>query len=129
MRNKKETIQFKQTVAAGANLSGATALSFNIRSAGTLQRIFGKFNQGQQDQLQVRPYLTLRGDRSEELVTYPSGSNRYMSGDNVPFDLYIDFDVQPNDQIKLDVKNESAFDYTLDISFEIDYVGGTSRVV
>lgn len=128
-RNKKETIQFKKTITAGQTLSGATALIANIRAHGTIERIMGKFNAGQQNQLQIRPYLFRTGERIEELVTYPSGQSRYLSGDNDSFDIGVDFDVYPDDQIRLDVTNASSYDYTCEISFEVDYVGGTRRVI
>jgi hypothetical protein len=32
-------------------------------------------------------------------------------------------------QLKLDVVNTSIYDYTLQIAFEVDYVGGTNRVI
>lgn len=129
-RNKKETIQFKKVIPFGTGFSGNTALFQTIKSAGTIQRIFGKFNQGQSGLLTIRPYLNMTGDRSEELVTYPSLTSQFMSGDNTQFELFIDFEVYPDDKIKLDVFNNSTTnDYTLDISFEVDYVGGTSRVV
>lgn len=128
-RNKKETIQVKKTIAAGATYSASTSLFQLIRADGNIQRIYGQFNQGQQGQLQVRPYLQMTGERSEELVTYPASSQRYLSGDDTRFDISVDFDVRNGDKIKVDVTNASAFDYTLDISFEVDYVGGTSRVV
>jgi hypothetical protein len=128
-RSKKETIQFTLQVAAGADLSGLTSLRQRLKSEGTIQRIFGQFYAGQQGDLQVRPYLVLRNERSEELVTYPSGANRYMSGDNTNFDFSVDFDVLPDFEIRLDVKNLSIYPYTLQISFEVDYVGGTLRVV
>jgi hypothetical protein len=128
-RSKKETISFNQTILAGASFTGLTALKQMLRAPCTIQRIFGIFYSGQQGSLQVRPYLELTQDREEELITYPANSNRYLSGDNLNFDIYIDFDGAYGDQIKLDVLNTSIYDYTLQISFEVDYVGGTLRVV
>lgn len=124
-RNKKETVQFTKTITAGTN----TTLSYVVKSPGTVQRIFGKFYAGQENQLQVRPYLELTGQRQEELITYPANSNRYLSGDDRPFDIAVDFDVTNGDQIKLYVANLAIYDYTLELSVEIDYVGGTSRVI
>lgn len=128
-RSKKETVTFNRTIPANTSFTGLTALSQLLRAPCTIQRIFGIFYSGQQGALQVRPYLYMTDDRAEELLTYPSGSNRYMSGDNMPFDISIDFDGNSMDQIKLDVVNTSNFPYTLQVSIEVDYVGGTSRIV
>lgn len=128
-RSKKETIQFNQLILAGASYSGATALKQQLRAPCTIQRIYGQFFSGQQNQLQIRPYLRMTDERDEELITYPVNSNRYMSGDNTNFDISIDFDAQYGYFIQLDVNNLSTYDYTMHISFEVDYVGGTSRVV
>jgi hypothetical protein len=128
-RNKKETVQFTKTITAGTTLNGANALAYLVKTEGTVERVFGKFYPGQQGALQVRPYILLTADRQEELVTYPNGVNRFMSGDDRVFDIPIDYDVKNGDQIKVDVSNTSAYDYTLEISFVLDYVGGGSRVI
>jgi hypothetical protein len=124
-RNKKETVQFTKTILAGTTVT----LSYLVKTEGTVERIFGKFYPGQQNALQVRPYLLLTADRQEELVTYPAGTNRFMSGDDRIFDIPIDYDVKSGDQLKVDVNNVSTYDYTLEISFVVDYVGGTMRVI
>jgi hypothetical protein len=124
-RNKKETVQFIKKILAGTSVTFA----YLVKSEGTVERIFGKFYAGQEGSLQVRPYIELTAARQEELITYPSGTDRYMSGENVTFDSAIDYDVKNGDQIKIDVNNTSIYDYTLNISFEVDYVGGKSRVI
>lgn len=126
-RNKKETVQFTLVIPAGTNQT----LSYVIKDNATVQRIFGKFYAGQANALQVRPYLEMTGGRAEELVTYAPGTNRYLCGDDRVYDMDIDFDVRNGDQIKVYANNTAGvgYDYTLEIAFEVDYVGGTQRVV
>lgn len=123
-RGGKETVQFTGTIPAGSNKT----FNYVIKSDATVERIFGKFYPGQQNSLQVRPYMELNGQRQEELVTYASGANHYMSGDDRPFDMQIDFEAQNGDQIKVYANNISAYPYTLEISFVVDYMAGKNRV-
>jgi ABC-type amino acid transport substrate-binding protein len=122
-QTKKETISFTATITAGTS----QLLSQEIKQAATVERIFGKFYPGQQNTLHVQPYLLMSQGRVDQLVTYPSNANAYLSGDDRDFDMPISFDVLPNDKIMVNVNNTGAYDYTLQIAFVVDYQAGTSR--
>lgn len=123
-RSGKETVQFKTVVTAGT----LKTLSYTIKADATVERIFGKFYPGQEGVLHVHPYLRLNGDRHEELVTYPTGTDQFLSGDDQIYDFAIDFPVNTGDQIMVDADNTlGTYDYTLDITFEVDYMAGKDR--
>jgi len=126
--NKKEPIVFKAVIAPGETKK----FSERIKGDGTIEQMKVRFFQGQQKSLLVRPYVLHKGNKIEDLITYPEGTDTYLSGDNdyLEFDLVVP--VENDDQLVIWVQNvdPDALDpYTLNLSVMIDYYGGKSRVV
>jgi len=124
--NKVETISFMKTILA----SSTDIISERIKSDGTVEKIRVNFYSGPQGDLHVKPMLLRKGNKREELITYPIGTNQYLSGDNEVIEMNVNVSVENDDQIRLEVENVDATnDYTLNVQIEIDYYGGQKRVV
>jgi len=103
-----------------------------IKGDGTIEQMKVRFFQGQQKSLLVRPYVRHKGNKIEDLITYPEGTNQFLSGENdyLEFDLVVP--VENDDELCIWVSNVDADHldpYTLHVSVMVDYFGGTSRVV
>jgi hypothetical protein len=121
----KESIVTRRSVAAGE----VGTVRERLKADGTVEEVRVRFYPGQEGALQVTPYVLHKGERREDLLTYPEGVNRFLSGDDdyVIFPLSISFEY--DDEIRIDYKNTSTFTYTLAIDVIVDYLGGQNRVV
>lgn len=126
MLDASEPIVFVAKVQPGQTLK----FSERIKGEGTIQSVKVRFFQGQQLSLHVRPYVLHKGNKIEDIVTYPEGTNQYLSGD----DDYLVFDVvcpvENDDELYVWVHNTDPDDtYTLNVAVTIDYLGGKHRAV
>lgn len=125
MINKKEPIVFIKTIPAGTT----DVLSERIKADGTIEGLIIRFFSGQENSLQVRPFVEHRGGLIEELVTYPSTTDRFLSGDDDYDEIPVSIPVRNDDYLKVSVTNTSIYDYTLKVTIIVDYLGGMTRVV
>lgn len=122
----KEVISFRALIQPGQ----VVKFHERIKGDATIEQVRVRFYIGQQKALHVRPYVVHRGNKPEDLITYPEGTDAFLSGD----DDYLDFPcvvpVGNDDEAYVWVQNTDADNaYTLVVDMVIDYYGGKSRVV
>jgi hypothetical protein len=129
--DKKEPISFIAIVPKGETLK----FSERIKANGTIESLRIRFFTGQQKSLHVRPYIKHKGNKIEDLITYPDGTDQYVSGDDDYLDFPLVVAVENDDEIVVWAQNtDLADDYTLHVSVMVDYYGsggvtcGHSRV-
>jgi hypothetical protein len=124
--SKKEVISFTATIAPLADM----VFSERVKAPGTLEGIRIRFYAGQELDLRVRPYVLHKGQKSEDVLTYPEGSNPYLSGDDDEFYFPVTVPLANDDEIKVHVVNvNTQYAYTLVVHVAIDYYGGGNRVI
>ena len=124
--DKREVVSFRKTIAAGTS----DTLVERVKAAGTIEEIRVKFYLGQTGDLRVRPFVEHKGRKIEDVITYPSTANPYLSGEDDYFVFPISISVGYDDYIKVWVQNVDAVNsYTLVVDYVIDYLGGKNRVV
>jgi hypothetical protein len=124
--NKKEAVVFIKTIQPGEMLT----FSERVKSDGTIEQVKIRFFRGQQKTLLVRPYVQHKGNKIEDLITYPEDTDQALSGDDDNLNYETIVPVQYDDNLKVWVKNTDGVNaYTLHVSVMIDYYGGTQRVV
>lgn len=124
MINKKEVIVFSKSVGPGE--SGT--MSERIKADATVEEVTAKFYFGQERALQANPYIHKTGNRIEQLVTYPEGSEKFLAGDDDYFIYNTALEVNNDDYVKVDYENKSVDQtYNLVMTVTIDYLGGKDR--
>lgn len=124
--DKKEVIQFKSIIPPNTE----KVFSERIKADGTVEELRVKFYSGQERTLQVRPTIRHKGNLLQDLVTYPSDTEQYLSGDNDYFAFDLTGVVENDDEIKIFVTNNNPdYSYTLDATVTIDYYGGKNRII
>jgi uncharacterized membrane protein len=124
--SKKETVAFIKIIPAGTSAK----LLERVKGEGTVEKLTVRFYPGQQKSLQVRAIIIHKGNKIEDLITYPEGGDSYLSGDDDSLVFNIVIPVENDDEIAISVKNiDASNDYTLMAFLEIDYYGGKNRVV
>lgn len=121
--NKREVISFRKSIAAGAS----DIIRERVKSPGTLEEVRVRFNPGQGNTLRVRPVVEHKGNRIEDLVTYPGGTNQFLSGDDDYFILPCSITVDNDDFVEVIANNTGAFTYTIVVDVVIDYLYGQER--
>lgn len=120
MNNKKEVIAIRKNIKANTE----EIITERIKSNGYITNISIKFYVGQELALQVSPYVLHKGDRREDLFTYPRGTDNYLSGDDDYFKYNINLEVEYDDEIKIHVKNTSEYyNYDVVVDLGIEYKG------
>jgi hypothetical protein len=124
--NKKEVISFRKVIPANST----DVLAERIKTDGTIEQLSVKFYQGQQKALKVIPFVEHKGHMIEQMLTYPSTTDSYLSGDNDYFKYDIVIPVAYDDYIKVQVINTDLVNaMTVVVDVTIDYFGGKQRVV
>lgn len=121
--NKREVISFRKSIAAGAS----DVIRERVKSPGTLEEVRVRFNPGQANTLRIRPVVEHKGNRIEDLVTYPSATNQYLSGDDDYLILPCSIVVDNDDFVEIFATNTGAFTYTIVCDVVIDYLYGQER--
>lgn len=123
--SKKEIVSFRKVILANTT----DVLHERIKADGTIENVKIRLYQGNQKSLRVRPYVEHKGSKIEDVITYASTSDNFISGDDDYFVFDITVPVQYDDYIKIWVQNvDGTYDYTLSVDVEVDYIGGkTSR--
>jgi hypothetical protein len=124
--NSKETISFRQTVAAATTIT----LKERIKAPCTIESVRVRFYRGQQLALQVIPYILHKGNRRENVITFAEGARPYLSGDDDYFIYDVVFTADYDDYIYVQAINTdatNAYDVIVDVS--VDYYAGMDRVL
>lgn len=122
--DKKEVIAIRKTVPAGATV----IVSERVKGPGTVEELRVRFYPGQSRSLRVNPYVLHKGDQAEPMLTYPEGTENFLSGDDDTLIFPSVVTVENDDNIRVIAQNmSSGFDYTLVIDVVIDYHSGQNR--
>jgi hypothetical protein len=121
--NKREVISFRKSIAAGAS----DIIRERVKSNGTLEEVRVRFNPGQANTLRIRPVVEHKNNRLEDLVTYPTGTNQFLSGDDDYLILPCSITVENDDFVEVIANNTGAFSYTIVVDIVVDYLFGTER--
>jgi|NOAtaT_6_FD_contig_51_4904121_length_1487_multi_3_in_0_out_0_3 hypothetical protein len=121
--NKREVISFRKSIAAG----GSDIIRERVKSNGTLEELRVRFNPGQANTLRIRPVVEHKNNRLEDLVTYPAGTNQFLSGDDDYLILPCAITVENDDFVEVIANNTGAFTYTIVVDIVVDYLFGTER--
>lgn len=122
---KKEPISFRYDIQP----LGSVTIEERIKDTGYIEEFRIRFYPGQERALKVRPFVEHKGSRQEELVTYPSGTEPFFSGDDDYF-VYPSFiGVEYDDMLKVYAENTSdLYVYTLVIDVIVNYTFDESNV-
>jgi hypothetical protein len=123
---RKEVISIRQTIPANTvNM----IITERIKSPGTLEEIRVRFYPGVERDLHVYPSVQHKGNKTTQMLTFPQGTEQFLSGDDDYLILPVVLAVDNDDNIKIMVTNvNTTYDYTLSIDVVIDYYGGKNRV-
>lgn len=121
--NKREVISFRKSIAAGAS----DIIRERVKSNGTLEEVRVRFNPGQANTLRIRPVVEHKNNRMEDLVTYPAGTNQFLSGDDDYLILPCSITVENDDFVEVIANNTGGFTYTIVVDIVVDYLFGTER--
>jgi len=123
--NKKEIITLRESIPT----STSKVYAERVKDNGTIESVKLRFYSGQEMQLKVLPYIRRTGNRIEYLTTSPN-DNKYIYGDDDYFILDVVIPVYYDDEIIVEVINESpTYAYDLSVDITIDYYMGDSRVI
>lgn len=92
-----------------------------LKDNGTVQEIRIRFYPGVERTLKVRPYILHKAGRAEDLFTYPSGTDPYITGDDdyLEFSVLVDFEY--DDEIVVEYENTGNYPYTLSCDIVVNY--------
>jgi hypothetical protein len=122
---KKEVVAIRMNIPAGTTV---TVLE-RIKAQGTVEELRVRFYPGQERELHVMPIVLHKGDQAEQLLTYPEGSENFLSGDDDSMIFPCVVAVDNDDHLKVTAQNTNiTYDYTLCIDVVIDYYAGKNRV-
>lgn len=123
--SKKEVVAIRKTVAAGQTLH----ITERIKAPGTVEEMRVRFYAGQERELKITPIILHKGEQAEQLLTYPEGTDNFLSGDDDTLIFPCIVAVGNDDFLKITAQNVNlTYDYTLNIDIVIDYFAGKNRV-
>jgi hypothetical protein len=114
---KAEVIAIRKDIPAGET----GIFTEMIKDDGRIQEVRARFYSGQERALKVRPYISHKAQRIEDLFTYVEGSENYLSGDDDTFVFPASVKVEYDDELKVWYENSSAYTYTLVLDIVIVY--------
>lgn len=115
---KKEIVSFRKDIIP--NSEGH--LYERIKDNGQVQEVRIRFYAGQTQELQVRPFVLHKGNKPEDMVTYPEGTQPYFSGEDDYFVFPVNVNIEYDDQLAIWYKNVNLeFNYTLVVDVMILY--------
>lgn len=115
---KQEVVAFR----ANVNPSTSQVFTERIKDGGRVTEVRVRFYPGQERDLQVRPYLQLLNRQTEDLLTYPAGTDGFLSGDNDYLTFPVSLEVVMDDMIAVWVNNVNAtYTYTVVVDVVVQY--------
>jgi hypothetical protein len=106
---KKEVVLFRKDIQPGVS----EILSERIKSNGAVKSVKVRFYDGSEGSFHVNPYVLHKGSLQENVVSYPDGGEKYMSGNDDDFNFDVSIPIEIDDELKVYVNNTSSFVYTL----------------
>lgn len=114
---KKNAISFRKQIKAETS----ERISHRVRNAGLVEGLRVRFYAGQEEGLQVRPIILHAGDQPQEMVTFPPGTKPYLAGDDDVIEFDLSLEIDRDDEIVMECKNTTIYDYDLVIDVEVRY--------
>ncbi|MCT4564161.1 MAG: hypothetical protein N4A68_07540 [Maledivibacter sp.] len=124
--NRKEVVSFRKKIEPGVR----EIIRERVKASGTVEKIIIRFYLGEQLSLRIRPCVEKKGQQLVDLITYPRGTDNYITGDDdppMPFDVV--FPVYNDDNIAVIVQNTGEIASRLSVDIEVDYYAGDKRVI
>lgn len=125
MASKKEVIVSRKTVLSGTN----DTIEERVKGEGTIEEVRIRFYSGEQLSLKINPYVEHKGEKNENLLTYPKGTDNFITGDDDPFVFPVCVPVSNDDIIKIFYENTGTAESRLAVDIVVDYYAGRDRVV
>jgi hypothetical protein len=127
---KSEVMSFRKDIPP---LTTMTILE-RIKSKGEISEVRIRFYAGQERQLQVRPFVQMLNQQTEDMFTFAGSTNAnnlapiptdpFLSGDDDYFTFPVNLDVVADDNIAVWVSNlDTNYTYTLVVDVVISYYG------
>lgn len=117
---KTEPIAFRKDVQP----STKETIVERIKDNGVLEEMRIRFYPGLQRDLKIMPYVLHKGSKREDLVTYPEGTETWISGDDDMLVFKINLPVEYDDELVIEAENVDAVNvYTMSVDVTIAYKG------
>jgi hypothetical protein len=118
---KTEVIAFRKDIAPNTT----DVLHERVKHDGRVKEIRVRFYRGVEQSLKVRPFIEHKGNRIEEVFTYPNTAKPFLDGEDDYFLFPVTVDVEYDDYIKVWGQNTDAtYTYTLVCDVVVEYEGG-----
>lgn len=120
---KQEIISFSQLVVANTSMT----LKERIKGDGAVTEVRVRFFAGQQQGLQVHPYVLHKNRVVEDVFTYSSGTDNFLSGDDDYLIFPVKVNIELDDEIAVELKNiDTTYSYTAKVFVTVryDFEGG-----
>lgn len=114
---KKEVVSFRKIIASGTS----ETIKERLKDDGTVQEVRVRFYAGVERTLKVYPYVLHKAGRREDLFTYPTGTETYISGDDDSLNFPVSVDFENDDEIVVACENTGLYPYTLSVDIIIVY--------
>jgi hypothetical protein len=127
---KSEVMSFRKDIQPN------TSLTFleRIKAKGEISEVRIRFYAGQERQLQVRPFVQMLNQQTEDMFTFAGSTNAnnlpnnptepFLSGDDDYFVFPVNLDVVADDNIAVWVNNmDLNYTYTLVVDVVLSYYG------
>lgn len=92
-----------------------------MKDNGTVQEVRIRFYPGVERTLQVAPYILHKTSRREELFTYPTGTEGWITGDDDYLVFPVSIDFEYDDELVVDYDNIGDYIYTLAVDIVVNY--------
>lgn len=122
---KVESVVIRQNIATGAT----GQVTERIKAEGTIEGMRVIFPPGPSGLLHIVPYVRRHGGKLDPLLTFPSGSNGYISGDDMILPFPVTFAVKNDEEIVILYDNTDTVAHELMVDVFIDYYGGGQRII
>jgi hypothetical protein len=115
---KTEVIAFRQNI----NPSTSQTIIERVKANGRVAEIRVRFYPGQERELQIRPFVSLLNRLTEDVLTYPAGTEGYLSGDDDYLIFPVSVELRTDDNICVWANNVNAtYVYTCVVDVVVQY--------
>lgn len=115
---KTEVIAIRKTIPV---LSNSTTKE-RCKGNGRVSELRIKFYPGVEKALKVQPFVLHKGGRAEQFLTYPEGTEPFISGDNDYLVFPVSVDFENDDEIAVYAENTNAnYTYSLAVDVIVSY--------
>jgi hypothetical protein len=117
-RMKREVISIRSDIQP----LGKEYISERVKWDGFIEELRIRFYPGVERELKVKPYLLHKGSIAEDMITYPDGTDPYISGDNDYLVFPVNVPIEYDEFIKVFAENKNAtYVYTLSVDVVVQY--------